>query len=622
MNSKDLEKSIWEQISNDSPLVNWHLDYLEKMVKIDSRSFNVNEFEGDRETPTDMKEILDLTRDYLSAIGFSNIVINDPPPSPDRSTPIMMAELIAGKEKPTVLMYAHLDKQPYMDDGNFLKWEGVSPTELWWNEDRSRAYGRGAADDLSGVVAIGIAAHFILKHIGYNPEDPLKSDLAEMPCNIKVIFETEEESGSHTLIEQIEQNKSFFSDSDCVIITDVVNPAQGVPGLTTSLRGVAQVEVTMVESNGKQKINAQTALYKTLAKLCKEDRSLAIERIVNADIPVTDEEHQKLSIVPTSIEELRGGAGVLPEIKLTVPEDKAEIIKAQLRKSYANVRPGHRIAGGVIFGSAGAKLILNTVKNVDYEKLRNQLKDILASWNTYDLKLELSEFETHTDTQVSFNIILQSSLKDPHSGVHGGPFPIPEIELARMIDQLIEIDGTTSNTYINEVLTDDNNESPKILVSALHVENDGSTKPFLENSAKAQVEVRLAPGNDEGEVDQIIREHLRKNTPAGFGLEISGDKVGSPWITGIEHPAFPLVLSALESGYNEKACLYGCGGSIPFVAKLMQALGGIPPLCLGPYDPDCKMHEPGESLSMPDLLGCARSIVFFLASSAKAFSIK
>jgi hypothetical protein len=31
------------------------------------------------------------------------------------------------------------------------------------------------------------------------------------------------------------------------------------------------------------------------------------------------------------------------------------------------------------------------------------------------------------------------------------------------------------------------------------------------------------------------------------------------------------------------------------------------------------MHEPGESLSMPDLLGCARSIAFFIAESPKAF---
>ena len=41
-------------------------------------------------------------------------------------------------------------------------------------------------------------------------------------------------------------------------------------------------------------------------------------------------------------------------------------------------------------------------------------------------------------------------------------------------------------------------------------------------------------------------------------------------------------------------------------------LGDVHPLCLGAYDPDARMHEPGESLSMPDLIGCTRSIMHFL----------
>ena len=37
-----------------------------------------------------------------------------------------------------------------MDDDKFEKWEGVAPTELRWNADKSRAYGRGAADERIG----------------------------------------------------------------------------------------------------------------------------------------------------------------------------------------------------------------------------------------------------------------------------------------------------------------------------------------------------------------------------------------------------------------------------------------------------------------------------------------
>ena len=54
----------------------------------------------------------------------------------------MLAEIAVSSDKPTLLFYAHLDKQPYMDDDKFEKWEGVAPTELRWNADKSRAYGR------------------------------------------------------------------------------------------------------------------------------------------------------------------------------------------------------------------------------------------------------------------------------------------------------------------------------------------------------------------------------------------------------------------------------------------------------------------------------------------------
>jgi hypothetical protein len=102
-------------------------------------------------------------------------------------------------------------------------------------------------------------------------------------------------------------------------------------------------------------------------------------------------------------------------------------------------------------------------------------------------------------------------------------------------------------------------------------------------------------------------------------LKIKEDKGASPWMTGISHPVFPLILESLEKGFGQKSCLYGCGGSIPFVEKLMEALGDVQPLCLGAYDPDAKMHEPGESLSMPDLLGCTRSIIHLVFRVNEAY---
>ena len=124
MNLKILDNFSKNEIRPDSNLVLKHLRVLKEMVRIDSRSFSVNEFEGDRKTPSDMKEILDCASNYLRRIGFKNIKINTPPEKAVNATPILLAELSASSNKPTLLFYAHLDKQPYMDNEKFKECSG------------------------------------------------------------------------------------------------------------------------------------------------------------------------------------------------------------------------------------------------------------------------------------------------------------------------------------------------------------------------------------------------------------------------------------------------------------------------------------------------------------------
>ncbi len=613
MTPDSLADAAQSKIQTDSELTARHLEYMKRMVAVESRSFGVNEYPGDRETPTDMRDILQLAGEYLRDVGFQNIRVNEPAPGPVRATPILMAEIRAGDEKPTVLLYAHLDKQPYMDDAQFNKWGGTPPWELRWNEDKTRAYGRGAADDLSGVVAIGMAVDALLRSLGGAPDSLNEDALLRLPCNVKVVFETEEESGSATLIEQILQNREFFSSCDCVIITDVVNPATGVPGLTTSLRGIVQTYVSLKSVGGGQSMDAATALYKMLASLTDGDQSLAVEKIVRADAPVTDEERIGLEKVPTSVAALREMAGLLPEILLTVPEDKVEMLVAQLRKSYANARPGHRVCGGVILGIAGARLGFKLKPGSAGDVLTARLRETIDALNPFRLKVGLNKVSGGEGDEFRLDLIVQSATKDPHSGVNGGPFPVPEMQLAKMIV------GIAGAVLTLEEFIEVSDGHPAMKVESLFADQEGAVQLFENKTAKALVEIRLAPGNDEEQAREFLKKHLRANTPQGFTAEFDDDKGGPPWMSGIDHPAFSKMLASLEAGFQTPACLYGCGGSIPFVGKLMDALGEIPPLCIGAYDSDCQMHEPNESLSMKDLLGCARSIAHFISHIEKAF---
>jgi acetylornithine deacetylase/succinyl-diaminopimelate desuccinylase-like protein len=613
--TEELDQKARELIQPGSSLVEWHCEYLRRLVAIDSRSFGVNEFIGDRKIPSDMTEILSLAEEYLLKIGFDFVKINKKPDGSSLSNPILMAELFSGENKPTLLLYAHLDKQPYMDDEKFEKWGGTSPTELRWNEDKTRAYGRGAADDLAGVTAIGMAVDALLKVSGFDPESTNKEENDNLPCNIKVIYETEEEAGSKTLIEQITQNRDFFESSDCVLITDVINPDQGIPGLTTCLRGLVQVNISLEPGKDSQvKIDAQTALYKLLATLIHDDHSLAIEEIVAADIPLTGKEREGFARIPTSVDFLRQTGGLLQGTNLTVASDRESIIEAQLRKSYVNVRPGNRVSGSVIFGSAAVKLKVKLPDGLKKDDLLTLLEKKIDQLNRFRLKTLIKSFLNEENIIIDF--FVQSSTKNPHSGTNGGPFPVAELQLAKIIDNLIGEDGFLE-------LEDRENSKhysiPLMEVQSLRADNDESYRLFDSNEARAIVEIRLAAGNNDGQATEALRKYLLKKAHKGFKIDILTDKGAPPWMTGIDRPAFSLILEALEVGYGEKPCLYGCGGTIPFVPKLTDALGPIPPLCLGAYDPDSKMHEPGESLSMKDWLGCVRSMIYFAYRSADIF---
>ena len=120
MSLEQLDEYTRQNIQPNSPLVNEHLETLKEMVRIDSRSFGVDEFSGDRTDPSDMKEILDCATAYLRRIGFDKIKINTPPTGPVRATPILLAEIIASSKKPTLLFYAHLgqDFQDFHSYGN------------------------------------------------------------------------------------------------------------------------------------------------------------------------------------------------------------------------------------------------------------------------------------------------------------------------------------------------------------------------------------------------------------------------------------------------------------------------------------------------------------------------
>jgi acetylornithine deacetylase/succinyl-diaminopimelate desuccinylase-like protein len=124
---------------------------------------------------------------------------------------------------PTVLLYCHYDVQPPLDEGAWTS----PPFEL--RERDGRWYGRGAAD-CKGNIVMHLTA---LRALG-----------ARWPVGIKLIAEGSEEQGLNELEEWVPGNPQLLR-ADSILVGDGGNFAAGVPTLTVTLRGVANVVVTV-----------------------------------------------------------------------------------------------------------------------------------------------------------------------------------------------------------------------------------------------------------------------------------------------------------------------------------------------------------------------------------------
>ena len=162
----------------------------------------------------------------------------------------------------TVMLYAHHDVQPPGDEG---LWDSppFEPTER-----EGRLYGRGAADDKAGIMA----------HVA-----ALRAHSGSLPVGVTVFVEGEEEIGSDSLPTILDTHGEKLR-ADAIVLADSTNWAIGEPALTTTLRGMIRVVVTVTTLDhgihsgmfGGAVPDALTALVRVLASLHDDDGEVAV----------------------------------------------------------------------------------------------------------------------------------------------------------------------------------------------------------------------------------------------------------------------------------------------------------------------------------------------------------
>lgn len=210
--------------------------------------------------------------------------------------PIIYGEKKVSEDLPTVLVYGHYDVQP------------PDPLDLWETapfepEIRRTAlhpegaiFARGASDDKGQFFMHIKALEYMVRHNA-------------LPCNVKFMIEGEEEVGSTSLSAFVQANREKLA-NDVILISDTGMIDRDVPSITTGLRGLSYVEVTVTGPNrdlhsglyGGAVANPINILAKMIASLHDENNRITIPGFYDKVRELDPAERQLLAEAPFSLD--------------------------------------------------------------------------------------------------------------------------------------------------------------------------------------------------------------------------------------------------------------------------------------------------------------------------------
>lgn len=271
--------------------------------------------------PEEVARCAEAVAELLARVGLDHVEVI----RLDGAHPYVVADwLHAGADRPTVLLYAHYDVQP---PGRADRWQSppFEPTER-----DGRLYGRGVVDDKAGLMALVGAIRAWL------------DTESRLPVNVKLVVEGEEEAGSVHLAEFLEAWRERLA-ADVIVLTDTANLEAGLPSLTTSLRGLVNIDVHVRALDhplhsgiwGGPVRDAASALTVLLGRLFTADGEVAVPGFED-DVPVpSDAERAALRALPFDESAFRSDAGMVAGARLFDDADASAYERLWLRPSLA-----------------------------------------------------------------------------------------------------------------------------------------------------------------------------------------------------------------------------------------------------------------------------------------------
>ncbi len=117
-------------------------------------------------------------------------------------------------------------------------------------------------------------------------------------------------------------------------------------------------------------------------------------------------------------------------------------------------------------------------------------------------------------------------------------------------------------------------------------------KTVLPVEARANVSIRIAPGQNVADVSAAFERLVRDAAPEGSDVDVKLQSAAEPGLVSPDAPALGLARGAFEQVFGRPSLLVRVGGSVPVVASL--AARGIPTISTGIATNDSGAHSPNE----------------------------
>jgi acetylornithine deacetylase/succinyl-diaminopimelate desuccinylase-like protein len=343
----------------------------------------------DNQFKTQVRDCAQWVAQKLKAIGLDSEVVAT------KGHPIVWARNQHQPGRRTILIYGHYDVQP------------PDPLELWDSPPfepvlkDGYVFARGATDNKGQILShiLGIQETMEEHH--------------ELPVNLHLVIEGEEEIGSSNLGGFLNENRDALK-CDVAVVSDTGMIARGVPTLSYGLRGITALEIKLTGPKmdlhsgvfGGAVANPITALAQLLATLHDREGRVVIAGFYDRVKPLANWEREAWRKLPVDGDKLVLEETGVPELFGEAGYNSVERIWARPTAEINGIGGGYQGQGTktVIASHAMAKLTFRLVPEQEGDEI---------------LKLAKEHLRKHLPKGVLMEIITGHSgpwyLTDPHS---------------------------------------------------------------------------------------------------------------------------------------------------------------------------------------------------------------